>query len=228
MTMMGGRRSGRPGGGSKLKLLVVEDHALVREGMLLALRRLERDIELLESGDAAEVPGLMEANPDLDLVLLDLRLPDADGLGLLRQVRTRFPMVPVLVVSGMADLATVNRSIRAGASGFVPKSCDSGVLLDAVRAVLEGGIFVPDPDSLPDERRGNPLPSRRGKNLDLTMGQRRVFDLLVQGLSNREIGEQLGLTEGTVKVHVSHIFRTLGISSRSQAVVVAARLGMKV
>lgn len=210
-----------------MKLLVVEDHALVREGMTLTLRRLDRRIVVLEASDASEAVDLIARNPDLDLVLLDLRLPGCNGFALLKSLRNQFQMIPILVVSGQEDAATVNRSIQAGASGFVPKSSHSDVLLAACRTVLDGGIFMPDPAGVPAGRSGPVFPPT-ANDLDLTAAQRRVFDLLVQGLSNREIGDQLGLTEGTVKVHVSHIFRSLGISSRSQAVVMAARLGMKV
>ena len=151
----------------------------------------------------------------------------SSATALLRSLRNRHPTVPVLIVSGQDDAESVNKCMEAGASGFVPKSCHSDMFLGAVRTVLDGGMFVPEVKSVLQGRRGPVFP-RRAPDLDLTAGQRRVFDLLVRGLSNREIGDQLGLTEGTVKVHVSHILRSLGVSSRSQAVVMAARLGMKV
>jgi DNA-binding NarL/FixJ family response regulator len=149
------------------------------------------------------------------------------GLSLLRTVRGRYPMLPIIVVSALEDAGTVGRSIQAGANGFVAKSSPSDVLLDAVRAVLAGGLFVPDGEG---DRGGRPKgsqPSGDVTDLDLTVAQRRVFDLLVQGLSNREIGQLLCLTEGTIKIHVSKILRVLGVTSRSQAVVMAARRGLK-
>lgn len=213
-----------------MKLLVVDDHALVREGMVLTLRMIDRRAELLEASNASDALELIEHEGDLDLVLLDLLLPDVNGLSLLHTVRERCPMLPVIVVSALEDAGTVKRAIQAGANGFVAKSSSSDVLLDAVRAVLAGGLFVPE--GADDYSGGGgganaSHPPDEVNDLELTVGQRRVFNLLVQGLSNREIGLSLGLTEGTVKIHVSKILRSLGVSSRSQAVVVAARLGLK-
>lgn len=205
----------------------MEDHALVREGMVLTLRRLDRRVELLEASKAGDALDLIERNRDLDLVLLDLLLPDVNGLSLLHTVRARQPMLPVIVVSALDDAGTIKRSIQAGANGFVPKSSPSDVLLDAVRAVLAGGLFVPDDDDEAGGHSGGPRKPGEPVDLDLTAAQRRVFNLLVLGLSNREIGQTLGLTEGTIKVHVSKILRTLGVSSRSQAVILAAQLGHK-
>lgn len=210
-----------------MKLLVVEDHALVREGMVLTLRRLDRRVEVLEASTAAEAFALIKGHGDLDLILLDLLLPDANGLSLLHTVRGQSPMLPVIVVSALDDAGTIKRSIQAGANGFVPKSSTSDVLLDAVRAVLAGGLFVPEVSDAAGARGAEPGAAGEAKDLDLTIAQRRVFNLLVMGLSNREIGQSLGLTEGTVKIHVSKILRVLGVTSRSQAVIVAARRGLK-
>ena len=189
-----------------MKLLVVEDHALVREGLVLTLRRLDRRVELLEASNAADALDLIERHGEIELVLLDLLLPDVNGLSLLHTVRGRYPILPVIVVSALDDAGTVKRSIQAGANGFVAKSSPSDVLLDAVRAVLAGGLFLPDGDG---EAGGNPSGSRPPvelNDLDLTVAQRRVFNLLVLGLSNREIGHSLGLAEGTVKLHVRRYF----------------------
>jgi DNA-binding NarL/FixJ family response regulator len=170
---------------------------------------------------------VIERHGDLDLVLLDLLLPDVKGLSLLRTVRGRYPMLPIIVVSALEDAGTVSRSIQAGANGFVAKSSPSDVLLDAVRAVLAGGLFVPDGTGDSGGRPMGSHPSGEVAGLDLTVAQRRVFHLLVQGLSNREIARLLCLTEGTIKLHVSKILRTLGVTSRAQAVVMAARRGLK-
>lgn len=209
-----------------LKLLIVEDHALVREGMILTLRGLDRRLELLEASDAGHALATIERHPDLDLVLLDLMLPDGSGLLLLHDLRERFPMLPVIVVSALEDQNTVRRAIQAGANGFVAKSSTSDVLLDAIHAVLAGGLFVHDVDDAAARPREVRQPGTV-EELDLTDAQKRVFHLLVQGLSNRDIGLSLGLTEGTIKLHVSKILRSLGVSSRSQAVAVAARLGIR-
>lgn len=210
-----------------MKLLIVEDHALVRDGMVLTLQRLDPLLALLEASDASAALELIQHNPDLDLVLLDLMLPDENGLLLLQTLRARHPMLPVIVVSALEDASTVRRAIQAGANGFVAKSSSSDVLVDAVQAVLAGGLFVPDENDATSRASDGPRLQGEVNELDLTDAQKKVFNLLVQGLSNREIALSLGLTEGTVKVHVSKILRSLGVTSRAQAMVVAARLGVR-
>lgn len=210
-----------------MKLLLVEDHALVRDGMSLTLRQLDDCVEVLEAGDGGSALGLIERHPNVDLVLLDLMLPDGNGLGFLHTLRASHPTLPVIVVSALDDANTVRSAIQAGANGFVPKSSQSDVLLDAIHAVLAGGLFVPDDDD-PKAGPGGVSHMPGGSNdLGLSDAQMRVFKLLVQGLSNREIGLSLCLAEGTVKIHVSKIFRCLGVSSRPQAMVLATRLGLK-
>jgi DNA-binding NarL/FixJ family response regulator len=207
-------------------VLVVEDHALVREGLLQTLRKLAPQVELHEAQDAEQALQVLECAEEFDLALLDLMLPGMNGLSLLAIMRKRFPAVPVVVVSALDDVETVGRAMRQGASGFVPKSGSSELMLNALRRVLEGEVFLPD--ALREKlsvRRGEGGGKSRtlADRFGLSAAQLRVLELLMQGKSNREIGELLGLTEGTVKVHVTKIFKLLKVSSRAQALVVVGR-----
>jgi DNA-binding NarL/FixJ family response regulator len=214
-----------------LKLLVVEDHALVREGLAQTLRRLEDDVQVFEAHDCDGAGCLLEQEQDFDLVLLDLGLPGVDGLTCLGIIRQRYPAVPVVIVSAYDDAHTVNRALKGGASGFVPKAYSSDRLIAALREVLDGHIFVPEQAvsanlaaDLPQAPIGGATdPAEFG----LTGRQTEVLALMVRGKSNRDIAEQLGLSEGTVKVHVTAIFKSLGVSSRTQALVTVARYGIK-
>lgn len=209
-----------------LRLLIIEDHAMVREGLLQILRKLGPSVAPYEAQDAESAMLLMETEKEFDLVLLDIMLPGTNGLSLLGILRKRFPAVPVVVLSALDDPDTVNRAMRLGASGYVTKSGDGESLLDALKRVLAGEIYLPAhlQDKLSVSLGGG---SGRGRNpadrYGLTEGQRRVVELLREGKSNREIGDLLGLTEGTVKVHVSKIFRKLGVVSRAEAIALLQR-----
>jgi DNA-binding NarL/FixJ family response regulator len=213
-----------------INLFVIEDHALVREGLVQALQALAGNgdaVDVKSAGSAEEALLLIGDDPDLDLILLDLMLPGTGGTALLGALRKRYPAVPVLVLSALDDTETVRRVIRAGAAGFVSKSAATQTLLDAVREVLAGGHFLPPQfgEALAQPRPRGPRDVR--SRFGLTAAQMRVLELLVEGKTNREISAVIGVTEGTVKIHVSAIFKSLGVSNRSQALLLAGRHGLK-
>lgn len=207
-----------------IKILIVEDHALVREAVAQTLSRLEEGVQCVEAKGADDALAKLESSGDWDLAVIDLMLPDMNGFSLLAVLAKRFPDVPAIVVSAMDDEASVRRAIKGGASGFVSKSSSSEEMLQAVRVVLAGGVHTPETaDRGSGRRSGAPVSERFG----LTAAQTRVLELLAQGKTNREIADLLGLSEGTVKVHMSAIFRALGVSNRAQALVVISRHGTR-
>lgn len=207
-----------------LNLLVVEDHALVREGLLATLKNLGAETRTFGVPDANEAIGVLERE-DIDMMILDLMLPGTKGQTFLPLVRRRFPTVPVVVLSALDDADTVSRVMKAGASGFVSKSGSSTELLEALRAVLSGEIYLPA--KLQELTSRSETAHGEGKSLaqrfGLTAAQARVLELLAEGRSNRQIGELLGLSEGTVKIHVSAIMKAMGVSNRSEAALMASR-----
>ena len=213
-----------------LKLLVVEDHALVREGLVGLLAQLEKDVAITGQPDFESALALLDNDEDFDLILLDLAMPGIDGFAGLDILRKGFPAIPVAVVSAFDDVPTVTRVLNLGASGFIPKAFSGEELLAAVREVLDGNIFQPGQsagarlDSVP------PTPpsqlSVQPAEIGLTDRQSQVLALMVRGLSNRDIAEQLELSEGTVKIHATAIFKTLGVNSRTQALVTVTRYGI--
>lgn len=209
-------------GRTQVRILVIEDHTLVREGLLLALKALgdpNTQTEILGAKDADEATAMLEANDDFDLILLDLMLPGTSGMAFLGVIRKRHPHIPVVILSALDDGDTVMKAIRQGAAGFVSKASPTETLLGALREVLAGEIWLPPEyrDMSGKRRRAKTVAERFG----LTKSQARVLELLAEGKTNREIGQLLDVTEGTVKIHVSAIFKALNVSNRSQALLVA-------
>jgi DNA-binding NarL/FixJ family response regulator len=196
-----------------LKLLVVEDHALVREGLLQTLRGLAKDAHPLGACDSEAALDVLEKNPDIELLVLDLMLPGLNGTSFLGVLRKRFPALPVVVLSALEDGETVRKAMRQGASGFVGKSSSSETLLAALQKVLAGDIYLPEKYRTTEDQ-----PAKISR-IHLTPTQKRVLDLLTEGYSNREIAELLGITTGTVKLHFVSIYKVLGVNSRAQAMI---------
>jgi len=213
-----------------LKVLVVDDHPLICEALRQVLRALDKDIELVEAGDAHAALAAAGAAERLDLILLDLALPGADGFEVLRELRERHPSFPVVVLSASEQAEIVMRALDAGAMGFIPKTSSNELLLGALRLVLSGGVYLPA-----DLLRHSPTPALVSKpaaevhyrNLGLTERQAQVLALLVQGKPNKLICRDLDLAEGTVKIHVTAILKALGVSNRSQAVIAVGKLGLR-
>lgn len=214
-----------------MKFLIVEDHALVREGLGRVLRQLDVSVGVVEAASADQALAVLESDDEFDLVLLDLALPGMDGFACLEVLRKKYPSIAVAILSAFDDPPTVNRVLANGASGFIPKAYSGEELVKAIKAVLAGHIFRPDgtvATQLGDET--PVLPSAGGvtpEECGLTERQGQVLGLMAKGKSNRDIALQLGLSEGTVKIHVTGVFKALGVSSRTQALVMAARYGIK-
>jgi DNA-binding NarL/FixJ family response regulator len=201
-----------------MKVLLVDDHAILREGVAMLLQREFAGLEPLQAGTLAQALQALAAHADLGLVLLDLQLPDAAGLDALLRLRATGHEAAVVVLSADTAPERILGCIDAGAAGYVPKSVNAREMLDALRRVLGGQVFVPAQ---------LPFSGRDLSTGALTPRQREVWALLVQGKSNKAICRQLGLSESTVKTHLAAIFEKLDVHSRTEAVVAAARLGLQ-
>jgi len=208
---------------SPLRILLADDHEMVRMAMRHALATLADRLEWLEGASAGDVERLAASEPDL--ALLDLHMPGSDGVPWIGRLRTRFPLLPMIVVSAEESPSLVRELIGCGVAGFIPKSDTAAVILQAVRLVLSGGTYAPL-RLLGGELRaaGNGEAARpESSGLGLTQRQREVLALLARGLPNKLIARELGLSEGTVKVHLLSIFRALEVSNRTEAVVAAQK-----
>lgn len=212
-----------------MKILVVDDHALVREGLHQVLKGLDEDICVLQAGTCAQAFTLADEHSDIDLVLLDYQLPDMQGLAGLAVFGRQHPELPVVMLSGTADVHTMRAALQSGAAGFVSKSSMSDVLLSAVQQVLGGGVYSP-PELQGNTAKLQPAAAPSGTSAPhapLTRRQELVLGELLEGRTNREIGITMHLSEETIKDHVSAILRNFGVQNRTQAVLEAARRGYR-
>jgi DNA-binding NarL/FixJ family response regulator len=209
-----------------MKILIVDDHVLIRQGIRELVRTLSPDATVLEAGDSAGALALVAAEPALDLVLLDLMLPGTDGMSTLDRLRARHPGIPVVVLSSREDRADIVDALDRGAMGFIPKSFPAAAMLDALRHVLSGGVFLPPENGTAAAAYGRG-PATTPSDLGLTDRQAQVLALLVQGKPNKLICRELGLAVGTVKIHMTGILKALGVTSRTQAVIAVSRMGIR-
>jgi len=208
-----------------MKILVIDDHPLIQVALQRVLTELDPGLEHFQAHDAVAARAALSIAPDIDLVVLDLTLPGCDGFEFLRELRRTWPGIPVLVLSATHDRDTIEQALDMGAMGFIPKTANARLLIDALRLVLSGGVYVPTDCTGIDLRR--PRPIAKPSELGLTMRQADVLKLLVQGKPNKLICRDLRLSEGTVKVHVSAILRALNVHTRTQVVIELARRGVR-
>ncbi|KAA0678134.1 MULTISPECIES: response regulator transcription factor [Alphaproteobacteria] len=212
--------------GRAQKFLVVDDHPLVRHGFALSVGEIHPDAQVLEAGSLDEAMAIADRTPDLTLVLFDLNLGDRSGRDGVRRMVEVLGNRPLLVISGSDEVADIVDSVRLGARGYILKTSSTAVLEHAISLALTGETFLPLPRAVLSGNVAAEVARPSGQILDrLTDRQRDVFQLLLAGHSNKEIARELGVLEGTVKVHVRAIMQKLGVRNRTQVAVVAARSG---
>lgn len=222
-----------------MKVLLVDDHPLILSALQAVIQRLGDDVVVSGAGSAREARATLKNDPDIDLLLLDLQLGDANGFDLLAELRDTYPALPVVVVSASDRASDVIRSIDMGAMGFVPKRASNDSLTEALRLVMSGGIYVPpmtlgtdarppvpEAETMPDMMRHiesyQTVPTLEG--LGLTARQHDVLLLLLQGKPNKHIARELNLSVETIKDHVAAVLRALGVNSRTQAVLAVSQM----
>jgi DNA-binding NarL/FixJ family response regulator len=212
-----------------VRILIVDDHALVRRGMAHVVRECFPDAEVVEAEGAREALRTMEEDP-VDVALVDVRMPDLDGLELLRGIRAKWPTVPVIMLSTYENPLYVRRALAEGAAGYMLKDATPDDLGQAIRVALSGSGNVLSPRVIQNlfeetETGGNGDGGRR-PDFALTHREQDILALLAEGRSNREIAKHLYLSEKTVKAHLAAIFRKLGVTNRTQAAMAAVHMGI--
>lgn len=210
-----------------MRVLIIDDHQVTRLGLKLLLSELDSEIETVEVGNLDAALRAGERGERFDLVLLDVRLPDGNGIERLHSVKECFETAPIVVVSAEKDPRLIRDAIEAGASGYIPKDTENAITVNAWRLVLASGIYLP-PEVLPQgapSRAGHPLVSEAWSHSPLTERQLAVLQRLLHGNANKVIARQLEITESAVKMHLAHIFDKLEVKTRMQAMAKAQALG---
>ena len=202
-----------------MRILLVDDHPLMTDVLRTVLGTLDQVAEIKSANDLESAIAIASAG-ELDLVMLDLGMPGCSGVEAVQRWREKFPALPVVVVSGASEPKVINAALDLGAMGFIPKSAPGEVLLQAVRLVISGAIYVPvEALNAPSAAPAAPL--------DLSPRQHEVLALLLKGMSNKLIARKLDISENTTKIHVSAVLEALGVATRTQAVIAASRLGLR-
>jgi DNA-binding NarL/FixJ family response regulator len=204
-------------------LVIADDHPLFRDALRQAVASVVASARIDEAGSFEELTALLDQDSDVDLVLLDLSMPGISGFSGLIYLRAQFPAIPVVIVSASDDGGTIRQSLDFGASGFIPKRFGVDTLRDAITKVLGGDVWVP-PDTDLSSATDPELVRLRDRLVTLTPQQVRVLMMLSEGLLNKQIAYELGVSEATIKAHVSAILQKLGVESRTQAVIAAAKI----
>lgn len=211
-----------------MRILLADDHPLFREGLKPVLAKLEDDVELVEAMDYPSAFDTMHRLGDgqggVDLALLDLYMPGMSGVEGVLRFRAAFPDTPVVVLSAAEHTEDIQKLLAAGALGYLTKASPTDVILSALHLVLSGGIYIPP--SLLDNNTGQPMLPEPLRNSALTARQIDVLRELAKGLTNKQIAKALEVTEGTVKIHLASIFRILKVNNRTEAVLVAQKMGL--
>ena len=222
-----------------MKILLVDDHVLFREGIALLLRSLVADDSLYQAGTCEAALAIVAEDPSIELVLMDIHLPGTSGINAISLLRAQFPRIPVVGLSSSDDKQTILDAIDAGAMGFIPKSSSSAVLFAALQLVLSKGIYIPPDVFLRERGVAGTLPPRAAADnsppsggatpadLGLTPRQSEVLFLILQGKSAKAICRDLSLSTSTVKIHTSAALRALNVTTRTQAVIAAGRMGLR-
>ncbi|MBL4801492.1 MAG: response regulator transcription factor [Emcibacter sp.] len=209
------------------KVLITDDHPLFRSALRQAVKRVAPDADILEVSSLAEAQNSLSLEPDIKLVLLDIHMSDSHGFSGLIIIRKEFPLLPVIVVSASEEISIIQKSMKYGASGFIPKSSDLSVIGEAIESVFKGDLWLPEGAAEKFTDSNDPDKEKSQRLASLTPAQFKVLMGLTDGLLNKQIAYNMDISEATVKAHVTAIFRKLNVNTRTQAVIFARSLKLE-
>ena len=202
-------------------ILIVDDHALFRQGMTYILNEMNPDVITLEASTSKQAIQIAQDDPNLSLILMDLSMPDMDGIDTMRVIQSKVPTIPIVMLTASESLLDMKQALDSGAMGYIAKSVTASIMISAIKLVLSGGIYIPS------------AMVRVNQNADidrsqhyLTPRQTDVLRLLLDGQSNKQAARNLNLSESTVKSHIAAIFKVLNVANRTQAALAAKKAGL--
>ncbi len=208
-----------------MKVLIADDHALFRDGLGMHLEQLYPNMIILQASNFGQALKILEEDNQIDLIVLDLDMPDMSWEAGIAAIRQKAKEARFVVISASEDIRNIRKALNDGASGYIPKRSDPKILSRALQLILDGGTYLP-PElleaTLVSENKGE----AKSKNKTLTARQMQVLELIAQGLSNKQIAYEMGVSEATVKLHINALLRAIRATNRTQAVINAQKMGL--
>lgn len=209
-----------------MKVLIADDHALFRDGLSMNLEQIDPETVVFQAGSFSQALKIIDDEKKLDLVIVDLDMPDMPWEEGIEELKKKSTGARFVVVSATEDSKSIRRAMENGVSGYIPKRSDSKIMTGALKLVLDGGTYLP-PSILDSGNTSGSQPGEpRAKGKTLTNRQSQVLELVAQGMSNKQIAYEMGVSEATVKLHINALLRSIGATNRTQAVVTAQKMGL--
>lgn len=209
-----------------MKVLIADDHALFRDGLGMRLEQTNPNIVILQASSFGQALKILDQEKKIDLVVLDLDMPDMPWEDGLREMRKKAECTRFVVISASEDVRNIRKVLESGICGYIPKRSDPKILNSALQLVLDGGTYIPPALIENNNSLQANVGSGRSKGKTLTNRQAQVLDLVAQGMSNKQIAYEMGVSEATVKLHINALLRSIGVTNRTQAVVTAQKMGL--
>lgn len=211
-----------------MKILIADDHALFRDGLSMQLEQINPNVTIFQAANYTQAIKVLNDEKKLDLIILDLDMPDMGwevGFNEIKKISNGSRFV---IISASEDNRNIRKALENGISGYIPKRSETKVLTGALKLILDGGTYLPPSvlDNTSHKSSSNDNTQGRGSNKMLTNRQAQVLDLVAQGMSNKQIAYEIGVSEATVKLHINALLRSVGATNRTQAVVKAQKMGL--
>lgn len=206
-----------------MKILIADDHALFRDGLSLHIEKLYPKAVILQSANFSQAVKIVQTTPDLDLLIIDLDMPDMDWTDGIRTLQEVAPQTGIAIISATEDVRNIKKALEMGISGYIPKSSDTKVITSAIHLILEGGTYLP-PSVMEQTSHIADTSSKSAKLL--TPRQSEVLSYVAEGMSNKQIAYKMSVSEATVKLHINALLRAIGATNRTQAVIIAQKRGL--